>query len=88
MKIRDIEILSPDIDKLGTQIKITFENSWGASIIKHKYSYGNQEGLWELAVINPQGKIDYTNSLTQDVLGCLTDAELNAHLETICSWGS
>lgn len=83
--ITSIEFFTPDVDPKGTQVKILFANGWGASIIKHKYSYGYEEGLWELAVIK-NNQINYTNPLADDVLGNLSDTEVNEHLETIASW--
>jgi hypothetical protein len=35
----------------GVQKEYRFDNGYGASVIQHNYSYGNEQGLWELAVI-------------------------------------
>ena len=35
----------------GIQRIYKFDNGYGASVVKHKYSYGGDKGLWELAVI-------------------------------------
>lgn len=35
----------------GTQVVFKFPNSYGASIINHKYSYGYDQGLFEMAVV-------------------------------------
>ena len=85
-KITSIEFITPDVDPTGTQVKLMFNNGWGASIVKHRYSYGYEYGLWELAVIK-NNELNYDNPLTNDVLGNLSDAELNDYLETIASWG-
>jgi hypothetical protein len=84
--ITSIEFITPDVDPTGTQVKLMFNNGWGASIVKHRYSYGFEEGLWELAVIK-NNELNYDNPLTNDVLGNLSDNELNEYLETIASWG-
>lgn len=40
-----------------SQIKVTFENGWGASIIDH--GYGNDAGLVEVGVLDPEGRLAY-----------------------------
>ena len=45
--------------RTGGQIeKFHFLNGWGASVANHSGSYGGDEGLYELAEINPNGHID------------------------------
>jgi hypothetical protein len=62
----------------GTQRIYKFPNGRGASLVCHEYSYGGRDGLWELAVLDANGDIDYSTPLTDDVIGHLTmeDAEL------------
>lgn len=64
-----------------------FPNGYGASIARHSMSYGHTKGLWELAVIHKiTGKpfdsdfgfeLCYTTPITDDVLGHLTEDEVN-----------
>ena len=35
----------------GEQRVYKFDNGYGASVIRHQYSYGGDKGLWELAVL-------------------------------------
>ena len=60
----------------GVQHKYAFPNNYGASVVKHDFSYGGQNGLWELAVldysIDKEGEISYHTPITQDVIGHLT----------------
>lgn len=63
----------------GIQYLARFDNGQGASIVKHSFSYGHEEGLWELAVIKFVSKesdiflLDYSTPITDDVLGWLTE---------------
>lgn len=73
--------------KKGIQYLFKADNGYGASIVKHQFSYGNKQGLWELAVIkydeDEEWDICYDTPITGDVLGYLTDAEVNETLEEI-----
>lgn len=64
-----------------------FDNGYGASVIRHRYSNGYEIGLWELAVIkyNEDGNwgIVYDTSITSDVLGYLSDSDVEEILKKI-----
>ena len=61
----------------GIQQIYRFHNNYGASVVKHAYSYGGPDGLWELAVIRfkdtkeSKWRITYDTSITDDVIGYL-----------------
>ena len=83
MIIKDIIIQSKH---KGTQIIIFFPNDYGASIIKNPYSYGNDEELFEIAVIKgnrDNWKICYDTPITNDVLGYLNSEDINKYLKQI-----
>ena len=71
----------------GIQKVYKFPNNYGASVVRHAYSYGGKDGLWELAVIefypNDSWSITYDTSITDDVLGRLTDGDVLNILEQI-----
>ena len=70
MKFKDLEFKElPDLS--GIYCRIQFENGYGASIVKHKYSYGGDKGLYEVAVLDSGGEITYTTPITDDVIGYL-----------------
>jgi hypothetical protein len=70
-------------DMGGIFCRIQFENGFGASIVKHKYSYGGEKGLYELAVIDSEGQLTYETTITDDVLGYLSEEDVTKLLEQI-----
>ena len=71
----------------GIQYIFKFENSYGASIVKHDGSYGHERDLWELAVIkfssDEEWHLIYSTEITDYVLGWLTDEEVKELLARI-----
>lgn len=60
----------------GIQKLYKFDNNYGASVVKHAYSYGGPSGKWEIAVIIFEGDdwdITYHTPITDDVIGHLSD---------------
>ena len=84
----DVDNLLDPIEK-GIRYRICFpEVGYGASIIKHYGSYGYEKDLWELALLsNRDGdgkwKLEYTELVGYDVLGYLTDEQVNKILKYI-----
>jgi hypothetical protein len=70
-------------DMGGIYCRIQFENGYGASIVKHQYSYGGKDGLYELAVIDSEGQITYDTPITNDVIGYLSESDVETHLNEI-----
>lgn len=66
----------------GEQLVHRFDNGYGASVVRHSFSYGQEEDLWELAVVKFYGEkptdweIDYDTVITDDVVGHLTDSDV------------
>ena len=72
------------LDLSGIYCRIMFENGFGASIVKHKFSYGGDKGLYEIAVLDDiNGSPIYYTSVTNDVLGHLSEDEVTFHLNEI-----
>ncbi len=71
----------------GQHYLFKFDNGYGASVIKTKFSYGHDEDLWELAVIkfdeHSEWDLTYDTPITNDVMGYLTDNEVTELLERI-----
>ena len=66
----------------GIQKVYKFPNGYGASVIRHKGSYGYSKGLWELAVLKG-GELCYDTEITNDVIGHLNDPEVDRLLRRI-----
>ncbi len=66
-----------------------FPNNYGASVVRGEFTYEGDRGLWELAVIkftnedNNSWNLYYASSITGDVLGSLTEDEVDAVLTQI-----
>lgn len=77
---------SRTIHDTGIQYLAFYPNGYGASIVQHPYSYGNRDGLWELAVIKgteEEWNICYETPITNDVLGYLDENEVDEVLTQI-----
>lgn len=61
----------------------TFDNGYGASVICNQGSYGNTDGLFEVAVLDINGELCYDTSITDDVIGYLTFQEVADVLKEI-----
>ncbi len=72
----------------GVQKLYKFPNGYGASVVRHSFSYGGDEGPWELAVIRYNGDhfdIDYGTPITDDVLGYLSEEGVDTILDKIAA---
>lgn len=63
--------------------RFKFKNGYGASVIKHYGSYGYEEDLFELAVLDSNDNLCYDTPLTDNVIGYLTNDEVLELLEQI-----
>jgi len=68
----------------GVQHLYSFKNGYGASVIKHKGSYGYSAGKWELAVLKGE-ELCYDTEITDDVIGHLNDPEVDRYLGMIAN---
>jgi hypothetical protein len=68
----------------GIISRIQFDNGFGASVVKHQYSYGGDRGLYELAVLDSNGEVHYDNSVANgDVIGYLRPEDVTDVMEKI-----
>ena len=71
---KDLEFIDTEGETIRS--RISFDNGWGASVIKGQYSYGGRSGLYELAVLDYNGEISYDSGITSDVFGHLTTEDV------------
>jgi hypothetical protein len=70
-------------DLNGVIARIQFDNGYGASVVKHEFSYGGKDGLYELAVLDTNGDLTYETSITDDVIGYLRPEDVTDVMEKI-----
>jgi hypothetical protein len=80
---RDLEFVAHPSHIEGVQARITFDNGYGASVVKTPYSYGGDKGLYELAVLGTDGHLTYDTPITNDVIGYLRDIDVTDVMEKI-----
>jgi len=73
---KDIEFKEHPSTFGGIIGRIEFENGYGASVVKSPFSYGGGDDLYELAVLGNDGQICYTTPITDDVIGYLTEDDV------------
>lgn len=76
---KDLEFESVDNGFLvGKMSRIHFDNGFGASVVSHSFSYGGNQGLYELAVLDSTGELHYDNPVAEgDVRGYLSEEEVS-----------
>lgn len=85
MKFSDLNFKLHPIGS-GVQAIHFFENSYGVSVVKFPGSYGYEQGLYELAVlkgVEENWQICYDTPITDDVLGHLTELDVENLLEEV-----
>lgn len=79
-------IVSTRADFIKQQIVFKFDNGYGASVVRGPYTYGGDEGLFELGVLKFDGNrsgLVYDTPITNDVLGWLTGDQVLDRLNQI-----
>jgi hypothetical protein len=74
----------------GQQKTWHFVNGYGASVIRHQYSYGANKGLWEVALLKGDDlyyiRENANMTVFDDVVGYLNDPEVDNLLQMIANW--
>ena len=67
----------------GIQAIVEFPNGWGASIIKSDTSYGGNNDLFEIAVLDKDGKLSCKTDISDDVIGWQDENDIDRVLTAI-----
>lgn len=73
----DIQFKQHPLHTSGIIGRMFFPNGYGVSVVKHPRSYGGSEGLYEVAILSKNGKLNYNTPLTSDVIGYLTQDDVD-----------
>jgi hypothetical protein len=82
-QFKDLEFIEHPSHMGGVQSRIQFDNGYGASVVKTPYTYGGDNGLYELAVLDSEGHLTYATSVTNDVIGYLRPEDVTDVLAKI-----
>jgi len=66
----------------GVQYCFAFDNGYGASVVKHSFSYGHEAGKWELGVLDGENLTNDT-PITDDVIGWMSEEDVEETLKKI-----
>ncbi len=70
----------------GIQVRFLCENGWGASVIRHQYSYGGDVGLFEMATTDDEGSVVDDGIFGEaEVQGWLTPENVVEYLHEIAN---
>lgn len=75
----DLEF-KPHPYRKGFASQIVFDNGFGASVVSIESSYGGKKGLYELAVLDKDGKLTYDTPITDNVVGYLSPEQVTEYL--------
>jgi len=73
----EFELINDAPFMVGKKSRMHFDNGYGVSVVSHSYSYGGRDGLYELAVLDSNDEITYDTTVTNDVIGYLTEEEVS-----------
>jgi len=86
MNFSDLNFQPHPVAAGGVQAKHFFDNGYGISVVRFRGSYGYEQGLYESAVLKgteEKWELCYDSVITDDVLGCQTEEEVEVLLYEI-----
>ena len=86
MKVSDLDFQPHPHGHESTVATVFFKNGFGASIITGPHFYTRSDAPYELAVLQgnkDKSRITYDTEITDDVMGYLTESEVDEVLKKI-----
>ncbi len=80
-----VDSISDTSDNFMNRALIKFKNGYALSVIRSEYSYGGEQGLFEIAPLGVDGDFIGSSLLAygEDVIGYCSPEEVNKHMLTI-----
>lgn len=78
----DLQFKQKDEPGLGVQAREDYQNGYGVSVVRGRYTYGGDQGLYELAVMH-FGELCYLSPVTSDVIGYLTPEQVTLRMAEV-----
>lgn len=72
-EFKDLEHKDHSTGLGGTMSRMEFDNGYGVSVVRTPHTYGGDKGLFELAVLDGEGRLCYDTPITDGVMGYLTE---------------
>jgi hypothetical protein len=65
----------------GIQAIVDLGNGCKASVVRHEFSYGGREGLYEIGFFGPSGDLEEVPEWGDQVNGCLTEEDVEKEIK-------
>ena len=78
MKFSDLQFTQPTVELGSRQAIIDLPEGFRLSIVQGPLTYGGEEGLWEIGLIQPNGNLAFVHQWHDQVKGFLTEAQVEA----------
>jgi len=83
MKVSELKFKPHSAGIGGTMARATFDNGYGASVITGEPFYTRSDAPYEMAILDKEGALTYDTPITGDVLGYLTEDDVNKYLADV-----
>lgn len=78
----NVDSVIDNSDTYISRVRVTFTNKYELSVIRGMGTYGSQEGLYEIAIFDPNGNYDHTiedigyDFYGDDVIGYMSEDDV------------
>ena len=82
----DLDFQGDPNSRAGVQAIATYPNGYGVSVVRFDGSYGYEQGLYEVAVIEVRGdgwRLTYDTPVTDDVIGHCREEDVTGIMKQV-----